>query len=130
MNWTASSTPGSQFNLSFQTLINPITVGQDTQGAMANFNNQQAYMWKFIGWQGTYTGPTDDATLTSTALFDTSNFVNPIDPTNGKFSLHYNAAGKEIDIVYTVPEPGTFVLTVAVAGGGLIFRRRFSSLFV
>ncbi|HEX4591209.1 MAG TPA: PEP-CTERM sorting domain-containing protein, partial [Gemmataceae bacterium] len=47
-------------------------------------------------------------------LFDSSNFVNAIDPA-GKFSLHYNAGGKEIDVVYAVPEPGT--LGLAGLGG-------------
>ena len=39
LNWTATSVAGNQFNMALQTLINPITVGQDTQGAMANFDN-------------------------------------------------------------------------------------------
>jgi hypothetical protein len=122
LTWTSTSAAGTQFNMALQTLINPITVGQDTQGAMANFDNKQQYNWKFVGWQGTYTGPTDDATLTSTVLFDASNFVNPLDPL-GKFSLHYSGASKEIDVVYAVPEPGTLEL-VGLTAIGLLARRR------
>jgi fibronectin-binding autotransporter adhesin len=122
LNWTATGVAGTQFNMSLQTLIDPITVGQDTQGAMANFDNKQQYAWKFVSWQGTYTGPTDDAALSNTVLFDASNFVNPLDPA-GKFSLHYNGAAKEIDVVYAVPEPGTLAL-VGVAAIGLLVRCR------
>jgi hypothetical protein len=112
---------GSQFNMALQTLINPITVGQDTQGAMANFdglhppNNQ--YLWKFVQWQGAYTGPLTDAALSATVLFDASNFVNPISVNPpGVFSLHLDMANKEIDVVYSEPEPGTMAL---VGLGGL-----------
>ena len=82
----------------------------------------RSYNWKFVSWQGNYTGPTDDATLTSTVLFDASNFVNPLDPA-GKFSLHYNAAGKEIDVVYAVPEPGTLALVGLAVVGWVPFSR-------
>jgi fibronectin-binding autotransporter adhesin len=126
LTWTSTTAAGTQFNMALQTLINPITVGQDTQGAMANFNASNPpggqYLWKFVSWQGTYTGPTGDAALSNTVLFDASNFVNPIDAA-GKFSLHYNGAGKEIDVVYAVPEPGTLVL-VGLTAVGLLVRRR------
>jgi fibronectin-binding autotransporter adhesin len=123
LNWTATGVAGTQFNISLQTLINPITVGQGTLGAMANFNNLQPFAWKFVSWQGNYTGPTDDAALTATVLFDASNFVNPIDPA-GKFSLHYNGAAKEINVVYAVPEPGTMASSGLAAIGWVAYWRR------
>jgi T5SS/PEP-CTERM-associated repeat protein len=123
LNWTATSVAGTQFNMSLQTLINPITVGQDTQGAMANFNNLQPYAWKFVSWQGTYTGPTDDAALSATVLFDASNFVNTLDPA-GKFSLHYDGVAKEIEVIYAVPEPGSLTLGGLAAIGWVAYWRR------
>jgi fibronectin-binding autotransporter adhesin len=113
LNWSATSVADTQFNMALQTLINPITVGQDTRGAMANFDPAHSYAWPFVTWQGSYTGPTTDAALTSTVIFDTTNVVNPV---QGTFSLHYDAPGKQIDVVYTpVPEPGTFVLLAVAA---------------
>jgi hypothetical protein len=121
LTWTATSVAGAQFNMALQTLINPTTVGNDVQGAMANFDGINPpggqYSWKLIQWQGTYTGPTDDAALTATMLVDKTNFVNPIDPVNGTFKLHYDGADKQIDLVYSVvPEPGSLAL---VGLGGL-----------
>jgi fibronectin-binding autotransporter adhesin len=123
LNWTATSVAGTQFNMSLQTLINPITVGQDTQGAMANFDPLKNFNWKFVSWQGNYTGPTTDAALSSTVLFDASTFVNPTDPA-GKFSLHYDGTNKEIDVVYSVPEPGTLGLVGLTAVGWVAYWRR------
>jgi autotransporter-associated beta strand protein len=127
LTWSATSVAGTQFNMSLQTLINPITVGQDTQGAMANFNPTQDYAWKFVSWQGNYTGPTTDAALTSTVLFDASTFVNPTDPA-GKFSLHFDGTNKEIDVIYSVPEPGSmaFVGLGGLAAGWAARRRRIA----
>jgi hypothetical protein len=122
--WTATSAAGHQFNMSLQTLINPITVGQDTQGSMAYFDPTVAYVWPFLAWrangigQGTYFGPMTDAALNASVQFDTTNFVNDF-PAGSTFSLHLDLPNKTIDLVYTpVPEPGTFVL-VTVAGIGL-----------
>jgi autotransporter-associated beta strand protein len=125
LTWTATSTPGNQFNLSLQTLANPTTVGQDVQGSMANFDGLQGnYSWKFISWQGNYSGPTNDFALGATVLIDMSNFVNPTDP-NEKPSLHYNAAAKEIDLVWAIPEPSTLALTgLASLFGVWRYRRR------
>jgi hypothetical protein len=109
LTWTATSAAGQQYDMSLQTLINPITVGQDTQGAMANFNPNQRYSWPFVSWEGAYTGPTDDFALNATILLDLTNFVNLY---TGAFNLHYDGVGKEMDIVYSpVPEPGTLALT-------------------
>jgi hypothetical protein len=124
LTWTATNTPGNQFNLSLQTLMFPTTVGQDVPGPMANFapvfegDSPPSFAWPFITWQGTYSGPTDDATLTADTSFDLSNFVNTF-PAAGKFSLHFDGTNHQIDILYTVPEPGTMALCGlgAVAAG-------------
>ncbi|HEX4591050.1 MAG TPA: PEP-CTERM sorting domain-containing protein [Gemmataceae bacterium] len=134
LTWTATNTPGNQFNMALQTLIFPTTVGQDVQGPMNNFHaapfapplpsdGNQSFSWPFITWQGTYTGPTDDATLTASTVFDLTNFDNRHP---GTFSLHYDGANKAIDLVYTapVPEPGTLALTVFGLAGILRRARR------
>ena len=126
LTWNAASVAGAQFNLSLQTLINPTTVGNDVPGNMANFDPQQTYFWRFVQWQGSYTGPTDDTVLTSTVLFDMANFTNPIAP-NGSFSLHMDFPNKFIDIVYSpqaVPEPSSLALLAGAGVAAIIARRR------
>jgi autotransporter-associated beta strand protein len=124
LTWTATNTPGNQFNISLQTLLGPkTTVGNDVQGAMTDFDPNLPYVWPLFSWTGIYSGPTDDPTLTASALIDKSNFVNTIPP-GQQFVLHYDAADKQIDLVTPIPEPGTF----AVTGLGLLaawrYRRR------
>ena len=126
--WTASFTAGNQFQLALFTLFNPSTVGQENFGMMANFDPSQTYVWPFITFQGTYSGPTDSATLTADTLMDVSQFQNPVAP-NSTFSVVYDAADKSIDLVYSptpVPEPGTFGL-VAVGVLGICAARRRTS---
>jgi fibronectin-binding autotransporter adhesin len=121
LDWTGSNAAAQQFNMSLQTLLNPTPIGTDNPGPMANFDPAARYSWEVVAWQGTYVGPTDDATLTADTNFDFSNFVNPL---AGTFGLHFNTAFKEIDLVYTpVPEPGTLVLT-GLAGLLWAVRRR------
>jgi T5SS/PEP-CTERM-associated repeat protein len=111
LTWSATSTPGNQFSFSLQTLLNPTTVGNDVQGAMANFNPNQQFTWKVFDWTGTYTGPTDDSSLTATVLLDRTNFVNATAP-GSQFIFHFDSVNKEIDLIYQpIPEPGTFGLT-------------------
>ena len=85
------------------------------------------YAWPVITFAGTYTGPTDSATLTADTLFDFSQFQNTI-PANGTFSMAFQAhagGGGEIDLVYSVPEPGTLALgSLAGLGLGWLARRR------
>jgi hypothetical protein len=108
--WTATNQPGQQFNFALITLLNPTTVGNDVYGPMSKFDPSKAYVWPMISWVGTYTGPTDDETLTASTVFDFTNFANP--HTQG-FVIHYDGANNQIDLVYgnAVPEPGTFALT-------------------
>ena len=86
---------------------------------MANFNPLAPYDWPFLTYAGTYSGPTDSATLTADTLFDTSQFINSMMP-GSTFSLALEqnpGGGGSIDILYTpVPEPGTLAL---VGLGGL-----------
>jgi fibronectin-binding autotransporter adhesin len=122
LTWSASAAAGSQFHMALQTLLNSSTIGNDIQGPMANFDPHFGFSWMVVQWQGIYTGPTDDAALSATANFDLTNFANPHP---GGFSLHFDGANKEIDLVYTpVPEPDTLVLTAAAAGLAWSFRRR------
>ena len=73
LTWSATSTPGSQFHMSLETLLGPTTpVGQSPDGVMASFDPNLKYVWPFIIWDGTYTGPTADATLTADTVIDTS----------------------------------------------------------
>ena len=102
----------------------PDTVGPGQPGRRwPTSTHSMQYVWKFVSWQGNYTGPTDDATLTATVLFDADELRQPAP--GGTFSLHYDGPGKEIDLVYTpVPEPGTLALTAAAAGVAWSVRRR------
>jgi hypothetical protein len=134
LTWTATNTPGNQFNLSMQTLLFPTTVGNDVPGPMngfhsgssgppTQFDGDASFAWPFISWEGTYTGPMDDATLTASTSFDLSNFVNTV-PWFHPFSLHLDLANNAIEIVYFVPEPGTLLMTGLAAAGFAFWRRR------
>jgi hypothetical protein len=113
--WTATPN-GSQFMLSLETLFGPLTpLGMTPDGPMANLDPNLQYMWPFISYQGTYSGPTDSATLTASTLFDMNAFANAIPPTT-KFSIALDQANKQMDLLYTpVPEPGTLGLVAVGA---------------
>src|ERR1700729_3366870 len=107
--WTA--TPADKLIVALDTLVNPTTVGTDVAGPMADFHPSHAYVWPAVQWTGTYSGPTDVATLNADTAFDTSGFVNPIDGTFG-----WSLGGSSLSLSYTptpVPEPGTLVLVGA-----------------
>jgi hypothetical protein len=126
LQWDA--TPTDQFTIRFQTLMgsndangNPSSgagyepVGDNTAGLMSHFDPNQSYIWKMFNYQGSYSGPTDTASLDASTIFDTSLFFNPHP---GRFDLVLNQASQEMDLVYTptsVPEPGSLAL-VAIAG--------------
>ena len=87
-------------------------MGADVHGPMGDFDRNIKYSWKVFDWTGTYTGPTDDATLTAATVFDFSNFNSTTAP-GMTFYFHLDGANKQIDLVYgtPVPEPATLALT-------------------
>jgi autotransporter-associated beta strand protein len=117
--WTA--TPSNKLTFAIDTLVNPTMVGIDVPGMMDHFDPAQSYSWPAAHWAGTYSGPTDAATLDAATSFDTSGFLNPVAGTFG-----WSLGGSSLSLSYTpsaVPEPGTLAL-VAFAGVGLAWRRR------
>jgi hypothetical protein len=120
--WTA--TPGNKLTFALDTLVNPTMVGTDVGGPMANFDPAQSYAWPAVHWAGTYSGPTDSATLTASTAFDTSGFMNAA---AGTFGWNLDPAGQTLSLVYTpsaVPEPGTLALTGMAMTAGLTWYRR------
>ena len=65
---------------------------------MADFDPTQSYSWPAAQWAGTYSGPTDAATLDAATSFDTSGFVNPI---AGTFGWSLDPAGQTLSLTYT-----------------------------
>jgi hypothetical protein len=89
---------------------------------MTDFDSSQSYSWRLFAYAGSYTGPTDSASLDASTNLDTSGFLNPH---GGRFDLALNQAAKEMDLIYTptaVPEPGTLAL-LSAAGMGWLARR-------
>jgi hypothetical protein len=120
--WTA--TPGDKLTFALDTLVNPTMVGTDVGGPMASFDPAQSYAWPAVHWDGTYSGPTDAASLTASTAFDTSGFVNAV---AGTFEWNLDPAGQTLSLTYTptaVPEPGTLALVGVTAIGWVTFWRR------
>jgi hypothetical protein len=124
--WTA--TPTGKLTVAIDTLVNPTTVGTDVPGPMANFDPAQSYAWPAVHWDGTYSGPTDAASLTASTAFDTSGFVNTA---AGTFGWALDVPDHTLSLTYTptaVPEPGTLTLASVAAIGCVTFcRRRWQS---
>ncbi len=122
--WTA--TPTNPLAVAIDTLVNPTMVGTDVAGPMADFDPSQPYSWTAARWMGTYSGPTDAATLDADTSFDTSGIVNPL---AGSFGWSLDAADQTLSLVYTpssVPEPGTLALVGLAAAAGWWRRRRLT----
>jgi hypothetical protein len=120
--WTAS--PTNPLTVAIDTLVNPTTVGIDVPGIMADFDPSHAYSWPAVEWVGSYSGPTDAASLNSSTSFDTSGFANPI---AGTFGWVLNPANETLSLTYTpsaVPEPGTLALVGVAAFGWVTCRTR------
>ena len=130
LTWTATSTPGKQFQLSLETLLGPYTaVGTSPDGPIADFFQTGIYVWPIITYQGSFSGPTGtanqiDIALTADTLIDTTGFANPIE--FGDFFLHLDQTNQSIDLVYfgVIPEPNTLSLTAVALLGVWRYRRR------
>ena len=123
-NFTWTATPTAKLTVAIDTLVNSTTVDTDVAGPMAHFDPSQSYTWPAVRWAGTYSGPTDAATLTADTAFDVSGFLNP---TAGAFGWNLDSADQTLSITYTpaaVPEPGTLALVAAVAVMGMWGRCR------
>jgi autotransporter-associated beta strand protein len=136
--WDAS--PLDKLNVHLQTLLGPKSaVGGGTFGAMSDFDPNQSYRWPMVIFDGVYRTdntsaypsgpPVDSATLNASTAFDLAQFTNSHP---GTFGWAFNGP-HELDLVYTpVPEPGTFALVAAAAGGWLVWgpkkNRRVSQL--
>jgi fibronectin-binding autotransporter adhesin len=122
--WTAD--PTNKLTVAIDTLVNPTTVGTDVAGMMANFNPNAAYSWPAAQWTGTYSGPTDVATLDAATSFDTSGFLNPV---VGTFGWSLDSGNQTLSLTYTpsaVPEPSTLAMVGATAAVAWLRRRRRS----
>jgi autotransporter-associated beta strand protein len=120
--WTA--TAADRLTLSFQTLLNPTTVGTDVPGMMDHFDPTRPYIWPAVEWSAQYAGPADVAALNAATVFDTTGFANPYD---GTFGWQLDAAGHTLSLTYTptaVPEPGTLALAGLAAVGWVTYWRR------
>jgi hypothetical protein len=100
--------------------------GDNTAGLMSHFDPTQSYLWKMFSYEGTYTGPTDTASLDASTVLDDAGFLNPH---AGRFDLVLNQASREMDLTFTptaVPEPGTLVLggLGSLVAGWMIRRRK------
>ena len=98
--------------------------GSNPRGLMSNFDPARSYSWPFVRWTGGYSGPLTDADLDAATVFDTTGFLNATN--GGSFGWHLDTAGQTLSLTYTapVPEPGTLLLTGAVAVAGVAWRRR------
>jgi autotransporter-associated beta strand protein len=96
--WSADS--DHKVSVSLQTLSAATTEGNDVAGPMDNFDPTKGYSWAIARWSGSYSGPTDAATLNAATVFDTAGFANAA---GGKFSWQLDAAAKTLSLVYTPP---------------------------
>jgi T5SS/PEP-CTERM-associated repeat protein/autotransporter-associated beta strand protein len=138
-NFSWVATPSNKMNISMETLLANSgtpgygTSGSDTDGPMSDFDPTKSYTWTIVQMDpaGTYSGPTDTATLTASTSLDVSAFANK-DASNqpisaSAFTIQWDAANRDLNIVYgtAVPEPGSMALLGAAGAGiGWVIRRR------
>jgi autotransporter-associated beta strand protein len=129
-NFQWDATPSDKLTIHLETLLAPNdasgnssatggygSAGNMTPGLMSDFDPSKSYSWRLFAYAGSYTGPTDTASLDASTNLDASGFLNPH---AGRFDLVLNQPAQEMDLVFTptaVPEPGTLVL---VGASGLL----------
>jgi autotransporter-associated beta strand protein len=128
-NFTWTATPTAKLTVALDTIVGTTAGDTDVAGPMANFDLTRCYSWLAAQWAGTYSGPTDAATLDASTSFDTSGFLNP---TAGSFGWSLDPAAQTLSLVYTpssVPEPGTLALTASLLAIDWVrfWRRRWQS---
>ena len=68
---------------------------------MDNFDPTQSYSWKAVIFTGTYTGPTSDAALNASTVFNTSGFQNTF---TGTFGWHLDTGSGTLYLTYSPAE--------------------------
>jgi autotransporter-associated beta strand protein len=109
--------------VALDTIVGTTADDMDIAGPMAHFDPTRSYSWLAAQWAGTYSGPTDAATLDAATAFDTGGFLNPI---AGTFGWSLDPTDKSLSLTYApsaVPEPGTLAL-LSLTGGLFCFARR------
>jgi hypothetical protein len=89
-------------------------------GAASNFDPTQAYVWTIVQTTGGIAFPPGQTELTVFELL-TSGFVNPL--SGGSFSVGTANNGKDLTLIYTVPEPEKWMFLVMGICGYLYGRR-------
>lgn len=114
---TINALAANPFTVDIDTLLS----GQDTAGAMANFDANRSQEWIFVTTtEGITFG--EGASIGASFAIEASGFANA---TNGSFSV--SQIGNHLALTYTtsaVPEPGAFALCAGLCGLTLAATRR------
>jgi hypothetical protein len=117
-NFSFDATPTDKLTVNLQSLAAPndadgnpsnrgtystISTGVDPVGTPAEFDPARPYTWPVVTFRGSYTGPTDSATLNASTVFNTGQFPS-IQPGRFGWVLVPNTGSDgHLDLVYTPP---------------------------
>lgn len=104
-----------------QAIIDMVTFGLGgNPGTAVNFDLNQNYLWTIVQTTGGINFAPGESALT---VFDllTGNFANPTG--GGKFGIDLSADGKQLNVIYTIPEPDKATL-LGLGLLGLLYVRR------